>query len=51
VDETSVNLTYSRRYGRATGGARVRQGVHLQADPNVTVMGALILNGLEAAME
>jgi len=29
VDETSVNLTYTRRYGRARGGQRLDQAVPL----------------------
>ncbi len=50
VDEAGVNLTYSRRYGRAVGGRRVRQGVPLHGGPNVTVVGALSVHGLEAVM-
>ncbi|MEJ7660162.1 MAG: hypothetical protein WKG07_11340 [Hymenobacter sp.] len=40
VDETSVNLTYTRRYGRAAGGRRVDQAVPLRNGPNVTVVAA-----------
>jgi transposase len=50
VDETGVHLTYPRRYGRAVGGRRVRQGVSLHGGPNVTVVGALSVKGLEAVM-
>jgi transposase len=50
VDEAGVNLTYTRRYGRAVGGRRVRQGVPLHGGPNVTVVGALSVKGLEAVM-
>ena len=50
VDEAGVNLTYARRYGRAVGGQRVRQGVPLHGGPNVTVVGALSVHGLEAVM-
>ena len=50
VDEAGVHLTYTRRYGRAIGGRRVRQGVPLHGGPNVTVVGALSVNGLEAVM-
>lgn len=50
VDEAGVNLTYTRRYGRAVGGGRVRQGVPWHGGPNVTVVGALSVNGLEAVM-
>lgn len=51
VDETSVNLTYTRRYGRAAGGRRVDQAVPLHTGPNVTVMAALTPHGVEAVME
>ena len=46
VGEAGVNLTYTRRYGRAVGGRRVRQGVPLQGRLNGTVVGALSINGL-----
>lgn len=51
VDETSVNLTYTRRYGRATGGRRVDQAVPLHHGPNVTVVAALTQRGVEAVLE
>jgi len=51
VDETSVNLTYTRRYGRAAGGRRVDQAVPLHQGPNVTVVAALTSQGLEAVLE
>lgn len=51
VDETSVNLTYTRRYGRAAGGRRVDQAVPLHKGPNVTVLAALTPQGVEAVME
>jgi len=51
VDETSVNLTYTRRYGRAPGGRRVDQAVPLHHGPNVTVIAALTPQGVEAVME
>ena len=51
VDETGVNLTYTRRYGRAPGGQRVDQPVPLHSGPNVTVIAALTPQGLEAVME
>lgn len=50
VDETSTNLTYCRRYGRAPGGARVGQGAPLHGGPNVTLIAALTPQGLGAAM-
>ena len=40
VDETSVNLTYTRRYGRAPGGQRVDAAVPLHNGPNVTIVAA-----------
>ncbi|RZL02442.1 MAG: IS630 family transposase, partial [Hymenobacter sp.] len=51
VDETSVNLTYTRRYGRAPGGQRVDAAVPLHNGPNVTVIAALSAQGVEAVME
>lgn len=50
VDETSSNLAYTRRYGRAPGGRRLGQGVPLHGGPNVTVVAALTPQGLEAVM-
>ena len=41
VDETSTNLTYCRRYGRAPAGRRVDQAVPLHSGPNVTLLAAL----------
>lgn len=41
VDETSTNLTYCRRYGRAAGGQRLQQAVPLHSGPNVTLLAAL----------
>ena len=51
VDETSVQLAYTRRHGRAEGGRRVDQAVPLHNGPNVTVTAALTPQGLEAVME
>lgn len=51
VDETSVNLTYTRRYGRAPGGQRLDQAVPLHSGPNVTVIAALTPEGVAAVME
>lgn len=51
VDETSVNLTYTRRYGRAVGGQRVDAAVPLHNGPNVTIVAALSAQGIEAVME
>ena len=50
VDETSTNLTYCRRYARATGGQRAPQATPLHGGPNVTLVAALTPNGLQAAM-
>jgi len=50
VDETSTNLTYARRYGRALGGQRARQGVPLHQGANVTLVAALTPQGVTAAM-
>ena len=51
VDETSVNRTYTRRYGRAPGGQRVDQPLPLPNGPNGTVIAALTTRGVEAVME
>lgn len=51
VDETSINLTYTRRYGRAAGGQRVNAAVPLHNGPNVTLVAALSAQGVEAVME
>ena len=48
VDETSTNLTYCRRYGRAPQGRRVNQAVPLHGGPNVTLIAALTPDGLGA---
>ncbi len=50
VDETSTNLTYCRRYGRALGGARLNQPVPLHNGPNVTLIAALTRDGLGALL-
>ena len=50
VDETSVNLTYARRYGRAPGGRRVDAAVPLRNGPNGTVVAALTPRGVAAVM-
>ena len=50
VDETSNNLTYGRRYGRAPAGRRLDQAVPLHDGPNVTLIAALTPDGLGALM-
>lgn len=45
VDETSTNLTYCRRYGRAPDGQRVHQAVPLHNGPNITLIAALRPDG------
>lgn len=50
VDETSTNLTYCRRYGRAPGGQRLQQAVPLHSGPNVTLLAALTPDGLGALL-
>ena len=51
VDETSVNLTYTRRDGRTSGGQRVAAAVPLRNGPNGTIVAALSAQGVEAVME
>ena len=48
VDETSTNLTYCRRYGRAPAGRRLDQAVPLHSGPNVTLIAALNPDGFGA---
>ena len=50
VDETSTNLTYGRRYGRAPAGRRLDQAVPLHGGPNVTLIAALTPDGLGALL-
>ena len=50
VDETSTNLTYCRRYGRAPAGRRLDQAVPLHSGPNVTLITALTPDGLGALL-
>jgi len=50
VDETSTNLTYGRRHGRAPAGRRLDQAVPLHGGPNVTLIAALTPDGLGALM-
>ena len=50
VDETSTNLTYCRRYGRAPAGQRLGQAVPLHGGPNVTLIAALTPDGLGALL-
>ena len=50
VDETSTNLTYCRRYGRAPAGRRLDQAVPLRNGPNVTLIAALTPDGLGALL-
>jgi transposase len=50
VDESGVNLALTRLYGRAPGGQRAVGSVPRNYGPNVTVLGALGVTGLEALM-
>lgn len=51
MDETNVNLTYTRRYGRVLGEQRVDAAVPLHSKPKVTVVAALSAQTMEAVME
>ena len=51
VDETSLNLPYTRRYGRALGGQRVDAAVPLRNGPNGTIVAALSAQSVEAVRE
>ena len=48
MDETSIHLTYCRRYARAESGRRAHQATPLHGGPNVTLVAALTPNGLQA---
>jgi transposase len=50
VDASSVNLALTRLYGRAPAGERVVGSVPQNDGPNVTMLGALGLQGLHAVM-
>lgn len=50
IDESGANLAMSRLFGRAPIGARVVGSVPDDHGPNVTMVGALGLEGLSAAM-
>jgi transposase len=50
VDETGVNIAMTRRYGRAPKGERVHASAPVNKGKNVTVLGALSLTGITAAM-
>jgi transposase len=50
VDETGVNIAMTRRYGRAPKGERVHTSAPVNKGKNVTVLGALSLTGITAAM-
>ncbi|WP_226930190.1 IS630 family transposase [Hymenobacter siberiensis] len=50
VGETSTNLTYCRRYGRAPAGQRLGQAVPLHGGPNGTLIAALTPEGLGALL-
>jgi len=50
IDESGVNFAMTRRYGRAPKGARVIDAVPQNHGPNVTMLGALGLHGIDAVM-
>ncbi|WP_159917438.1 IS630 family transposase [Pantoea sp. 18069] len=50
VDESGVNIAMTRRYGRARRGQRVHDAVPENWGRNVTVLGALSYQGLDAVM-
>jgi transposase len=50
VDESSVNLAMTRRYGRAPTGQRVIGSIPQNYGPNVNMLGALGVHGLHAVM-
>lgn len=50
VDESGVHLAMTRLYGRAPKGVRVIDAVPQNYGPNVTMLGALGLHGIDAVM-
>jgi transposase len=50
VDESGVNLAMTRVYGRAPRGQRVVGSVPQNYGSNITMLGSLSVNGLEAMM-
>jgi transposase len=50
VDESGVNIAMSRLYGRAPRGERVYEGVPRNYGENITMVGALTIEGLTAMM-
>jgi hypothetical protein len=50
VDESGLNIAMTRRYGRATCGERVHDAVPKNFGRNVTILGALSCEGLDAVM-
>jgi transposase len=50
VDESGVNIAMSRLYGRAPRGERVYEGVPRNYGGNITMVGALTIEGLTAMM-
>ena len=50
VDESGCNIAMTRRYGRARHGARVHDAVPKNFGRNVTILGALSCQGLDAVM-
>lgn len=49
VDETGVNLSLARRYGRARGGRRAVGAVPKNYGENVSLIGAIDRNGIVAS--
>jgi len=50
LDETGVNIAMARHYARSPQGARVHTSKPVNKGKNVTVLGALSLDGLIASM-
>ena len=50
IDEAGSNAAMARRYGRASRGVRVHDAVPVNYGPNLTIIGAVTLRGLEAVM-
>lgn len=50
IDESGVNIALTRRFGRARPGQRVHDAVPKNHGKNVTILGALSRQGIDAVM-
>jgi transposase len=48
IDETGINLGFTRLFGRASPGERIEEGVAQRSGPKLTMMAALAMSGVSA---